>query len=128
MHVSVDSHISNITTLQRFLNKQSALKPNSITFGVAQKMLNLYLKYEWCLGIIPETPHCPVDNAVLHEAGVKSKVRWSKMQQEDYSTAISQIEENVFPLRANEWELRMFNDKNRAYGVSVEKSGLAFRE
>ena len=33
--------------------------------GTAQKALNLYLKYGWALGIIPEPPHCPIDSNVL---------------------------------------------------------------
>ena len=30
-----------------------------------QKALNLYLKYAWARGIIPEPPHCPIDSIVL---------------------------------------------------------------
>jgi hypothetical protein len=35
-----------------------------INFGIAQKMLNLYLKYMWSLGNIQEPPHFPVDRII----------------------------------------------------------------
>ena len=36
----------------------SRLSTQGYKYGVAQKFLNLLLKYQWCLGSIPEPPHC----------------------------------------------------------------------
>jgi len=32
--------------------------------GVAQKLINMHLKYLWCAGIINEPPHCPIDGRI----------------------------------------------------------------
>jgi hypothetical protein len=45
--------------------------------GLAQKALNLYLKYLWCLGEIHEPPHCPLDSIVLGQVPGCKDVRWT---------------------------------------------------
>lgn len=49
--------------------------------GIAQLLLNLKLKYLWCLGLIERTPHCPINEHVIEKAGIKCKhgVAWSKI-------------------------------------------------
>ena len=47
--------------------KDEILIDGQLNFGSAQKLLNLFLKYEWCRGKIPEQPHCPVERVVLSE-------------------------------------------------------------
>ena len=44
-----------------------------INFGVAQKLFNLYLKYQWCLGNIPTPPHFPVDRVIQIELNKQAK-------------------------------------------------------
>ncbi|SDJ63273.1 hypothetical protein SAMN05216338_105731 [Bradyrhizobium sp. Rc2d] len=34
-------------------------------YVVAQKVLNLLLKYYWCLARIPEPPYCPIDRIII---------------------------------------------------------------
>lgn len=44
----------------------SILLCGKFRIGVAQKALNLFLKYAWALGMIPvPPPHCPFDSVVL---------------------------------------------------------------
>ena len=41
-------------------------KNNEVSFGVAQKLVNLYLKYLWCLAKFNDIPpHCPIDAGIL---------------------------------------------------------------
>lgn len=63
--VEQEQHIKNIYKLVAF-SKNLRIEGNCIpiNFGVAQKLLNLYLKYLWCLNVIPEPPHFPVDRII----------------------------------------------------------------
>ena len=67
-NVSDAEHLEHINSIIAFSNSQMEFKENvKMNFGIAQKLLNLYLKYLWCLGelkIVP--PHFPVDR-IIHE-------------------------------------------------------------
>lgn len=65
--VSERRHFANIERLSRTLSGKhaKALSGKRFRIGSAQKALNLYLKYMWCLGHIPIPPHCPFDARVL---------------------------------------------------------------
>src|SRR5438552_12291460 len=65
--VSEDAHCSNISTLADGLSRSHAtvLKDRRFRIGSAQKALNLFLKYLWCIGKIPTPPHCPFDFQVI---------------------------------------------------------------
>lgn len=85
------------------------------SFGVAQKALNLFLKYLWCLDIpnISQPPlHCPVDSQVLDE--IKDEYRkeqkpWFHFSQKDYEIAIGKIQNKIKPESCAEWELRKWD-------------------
>ena len=64
-------HIENIYELVNF-SETLKIEGNCIpiNFGVAQKLINLYLKYLWCLKEIPEPPHFPVDR-IIQEKFIK---------------------------------------------------------
>lgn len=40
--------------------------------GKVQKLVNLYLKYQWCIGLIDNTHvlHCPFDRTILESLGI----------------------------------------------------------
>jgi hypothetical protein len=65
------THIRNIAALARFVSTTSGvfLNGGTLFFGVAQKALNLYLKYLWCWdpNFIP--PHCPFDDKIIKALG-----------------------------------------------------------
>ena len=65
--VSPRKHVENIEELATSVKQNCAsfLKEAHLRFGVAQKALNLYLKYLWCAGLIPTPPHCPFDATVI---------------------------------------------------------------
>ena len=63
--VSDEKHIDNIKKVSDYSSNFSELFNNEkINFGIAQKMLNLYLKYMWSLGHIQEPPHFPIDRII----------------------------------------------------------------
>jgi len=59
-------------------------------FGVAQKLVNVHLKYLWSAGLIPEPPHCPIDGIIRDAA--KLAYDWvSSDSIDDYRLAIAQL-------------------------------------
>lgn len=63
--VTYKQHILNIKDISYFSsNFNEIFKNGKINFVVAQKMLNLYLKNQWCLGNIGEPTHFPVDRHI----------------------------------------------------------------
>ena len=78
--VTEEKHIEN---LQRFADDLSAahapvLHEGRFRIGTAQKAMNLYLKYLWCAGWIPEPPHCPIDRIILTHLGIEN-VNWTSL-------------------------------------------------
>ena len=55
------------------------LGPHGYKVGVAQKLLNLQLKYLWCLGVIPEPPHCPIDRVIISKTPLRDVVAWTNI-------------------------------------------------
>lgn len=52
----------------------------NINFGVAQKLLNLYLKYLWTLGITEiAPPHFPVDRMIQEALKYKALFNWTQL-------------------------------------------------
>ena len=79
--VSDTIHIENIESLQQHTTAFGKLLTNGqFNFGVSQKLLNLYLKYLWCLGIIPEPPHFPVDRIIQQKLKYKPIIAWTKIE------------------------------------------------
>ena len=84
-------HLTNIETLSSTLSKHHGdiLLCGRFRIGTAQKALNLYLKYCWARGVVPEPPHCPIDSIVLAQitkcaSGVRCRicadVTWTKIR------------------------------------------------
>ncbi len=98
--VSEEQHILNIISLVKYTEcQEEILTVGRIKFGVAQKIINLYLKYLWCLGFIPEPPHFPVDRIIQEKIKYKPLLAWTKIDsEEDYMCIInfakSKLEEN----------------------------------
>ena len=81
--------------------------------GIAQKLVNLYLKYLWCAGLISEPPHCPIDGIIRDRAGLT--YNWIKSDNiDEYKLAISEIRNlsNRDNLSIAEWELRNFSRRD----------------
>ncbi|MDB4028015.1 hypothetical protein N9459_02395 [Flavobacteriaceae bacterium] len=69
-------HIDNIKALSVSSKQFSEIfNGGKINFGIAQKMLNLYLKYQWCLCNINEPPHFPVDRIIQQKLNEQAKLK-----------------------------------------------------
>lgn len=92
--MSESSHCGNIRALIDYANQADTgvLGKDGYKYGVAQKLLNLALKYYWCLGLIHEPPHCPVDKIVIDKTSYRGRVNWTQMlAEEEYLKIISAI-------------------------------------
>ena len=52
-------------------NIGQALHNGRFRIGIAQKLLNMHLKYLWVAGLIDEPPHCPIDGIIRDRAGIE---------------------------------------------------------
>lgn len=67
-------HIKNIKQLSEHSQKYaSLLKNGQLNIGVSQKVLNLFLKYLWCLKLVPTPPHFPIDRTIQVTLNTKAK-------------------------------------------------------
>ncbi|MBD0833364.1 hypothetical protein [Aestuariibaculum sediminum] len=114
--VTETEHLENIKGLMGFTATSSSILTNGqFNFGVAQKLLNLYLKYRWCLGNIPAPPHFPVDSIIQRKLGLKV-MPWTKMEDEtEYLKIIRHAKKQLETYDCNslaELELLLFSRNN----------------
>lgn len=77
--VSQEDHIANIKSI--CCKDELGL---NINLGVAQKLLNLYLKYLWTLGYIKASPpHFPVDRMIQEALKYKKLFNWTELEEID---------------------------------------------
>jgi len=116
--VSDTGHCHNIARLADELSQEFAesgiLRNNRFRIGIAQKALNLYLKYLWCLGDIPPPPHCPLDRRIIDKLGLPpghpGEYDWTKLDDLDkYKFLIEKCREKASPASIPEWELRAWS-------------------
>ncbi|TDK43478.1 hypothetical protein [Algoriphagus formosus] len=82
------THLKNIKELKEYANR---LEFVNFRYGHAQKVLNLYLKYLWCLGLVQEPPHFPVDRLIQQKMKIKNSSNWTKdMDQDEYKKVIEE--------------------------------------
>lgn len=109
--ISESEHIDFIIKVAE--NLSSKLKSNlyngRFRLGVAQKLVNVHLKYLWTAGFCPEPPHCPIDGIIRDIAGID--YTWTQSDSiEEYKAAIAKLktlaEKKGFTLA--QWELEVF--------------------
>lgn len=106
-------HYRNIDALIAEANKVGAtvLRNDRYKFGCAQKLLNLCLKYHWCLGRITEPPHCPVDRIVINKTKFKERLNWTDITRpREYQNVIAEIDKlaKTDGLSIAVWELKNY--------------------
>lgn len=109
-----EQHYDNIQRLIDYANKvdPGILTDAGYKYGVAQKVLNLALKYYWCLGLIRNPPHCPVDRIIISKTRYNGKINWTQITEKaDYQKIIEEIKAiaSSRQLSIPEWELTVFN-------------------
>jgi hypothetical protein len=95
--VDETTHVKCITQLNDFTKAyQNILNVGKLNIGVSQKLLNLYLKYLWCLGRIDTPPHFPVDRRIQEILGFADIISWTKVTKvEDYMKIIDQSKKHL---------------------------------
>lgn len=114
--VSDDIHVAKIRKICDELSEKYGymLHNSRLRVGVVQKAFNLYLKYQWCLGLIKiPPPHCPVDRIILNKVGQNGN--WTELDSIDvYLEWITQIRDFIQKEgfeSIQEWELLTWNDE-----------------
>lgn len=77
-------HIENIVEVLEFSKKYADIfSRGSLNFGISQKLLNLYLKYQWVVGNIERPPHFPVDRIIQERLNIKDIQPWTQFDLTD---------------------------------------------
>ena len=110
-----EDHIQSIRHLSLLISSKykNALHNKKFRIGISQKVINLFLKYLWCSGLISEPFHCPFDNIIKMKIQKYNNgnelVDWTEMntikQYCKYVEAVT-IASNKDKLSIAEWELK----------------------
>lgn len=106
-----ESHYRNLQSLSDWSKGfGSILKGGKLNLGVSQKLLNLYLKYRWCLGNIPIPPHCPFDSRIINKLEKSVRVNWTQLNDiKQYKNLVYAATKQANEKSLAEWELQEFN-------------------
>lgn len=114
-NISEQEHIEFIENTSSTLSVRLGAYLHNGTFriGVAQKLINLHLKYLWTSGFCAEPPHCPIDGIIRDYANIQYNWTQSNCINE-YIQAVDSLksvakEEN---LTLSQWELISFRRRN----------------
>ena len=79
--------------------------------GIAQKLVNVHLKYLWVAGLCPEPPHCPIDGIIRDIANINYD--WTRSDcADEYRKAINSLREMAHPKSLSVWELEAFRRRD----------------
>jgi hypothetical protein len=109
--LSDEAHLASIKDLSTFTKEFSEiLQGGQLNFGVSQKMLNLFLKYQWCLNEIPTPPHFPVDRRIQEKLEIHQITSWTSYTDEkEYMQIIQTARKKANPNQSiAELELEIF--------------------
>lgn len=109
-------HVENIKQFSDGMSIKfgKILEGNRFRIGTAQKILNLYLKYLWVLGWIPEPPHCPFDSIVINKLELDPEIKFTKFDSiKDYRKLVTVASQKAKDekLSIAQWELKFWNQK-----------------
>jgi len=113
--VEEENHKKNIKSICKKAENDfgDILKNGKFMIGRGQKILNLYLKYLWCLEEITniaEPPHCPIDSKILDSIG--SDINWTELDNiKEYQGLIEKIRKkaNDKSVSISQWELEKYS-------------------
>ena len=111
--VPEEAHIQNIVNLADTISGDCSnfLVNGRFRIGNAQKALNLYLKYLWCLEQIPMPPHCPFDSRIISRLSKDVQVSWTRLDDIDsYRALVDAAKDVAGRLSLAEWELQVYQE------------------
>lgn len=107
------AHIARIVELANHMSSRFSptLRGGRFRIGVAQKALNLYLKYLWCYDRIPMPPHCPFDARIIDRLHLEKPIRWTVMDSvEEYELLVRAARAMAGEKPLAVWELEVWNE------------------
>ncbi len=113
--ISEDEHTAFIAEVASDLSGKlfGYLHNGKFRIGVAQKLINVHLKYLWTAGFCPEPPHCPIDGIIRDHAGIS--YNWTRSDSiEEYSLAIEALRRiaSAQGRTLAQWELESFRRRD----------------
>lgn len=111
--VTESQHIEFIQKTADEVSKalESKLHNGRFRIGVAQKLINLHLKYLWATGYVEEPPHCPIDGIIRDKA--KITYDWTTNDSiEDYKKAVAELKNVANGRSLSVWELEEFRRRD----------------
>jgi len=114
--VSYETHFDELLKQKKRIDQRFSriLSNGEINIGIVQKIINLYLKYKWCLGQIPSPPHCPLDRIIIGKLGIKPIVAWTKISDiDEYRRLMDIVKEKAGTQPIAKWELQAFYRRNQ---------------
>lgn len=109
--ISEEKHLQNIKKIAEDLtsNFSHCLENGRFRIGIAQKALNLYLKYLWCVGLIPMPPHCPFDSIIIGHLPECKNFNWTVIDSiDDYQKLVNSARKKADDKPIAEWELEIW--------------------
>lgn len=109
--MSEEDHLSNIKKIadDLTLNFSHCLENERFRIGIAQKALNLYLKYLWCIGLIPTPPHCTFDSIIIGHLPDNKDLNWTTIDSiGDYQKLVDAARKKADGKPIAEWELEIW--------------------
>ncbi len=106
-----EEHLSNIKKIVDDLtsNFSHCLENGKFRIGIAQKALNLYLKYLWCVSLIPMPPHCPFDSIIIGHLPECKNLNWTSIDSiNDYKKLVNTTRKKSDGKPIAEWELEIW--------------------
>ena len=106
------AHEDNIIALSASLSASHGptLLGGRFRIGSAQKALNLFLKYLWCIGEVPEPPHCPFDLQIITKLPRAVRCNWTELDSiETYRALVAAAKAVAAGRSLAEWELAEYN-------------------
>jgi hypothetical protein len=112
--ITETEHVNKILELSKLITTKynAILFQKKFRIGISQKLINLFLKYLWCLDFIDKPCHCPFDNIIKLKIRSKFKearlIDWTEMNKiKDYLFYVekARIISSNEGLSISEWEL-----------------------
>jgi hypothetical protein len=113
--ISEKQHICNIEQLAKEITvkNKNILHKKEFRIGIAQKLLNLYLKYLWTANKIPAPPHCPFDDNIISKMNIFN-IKWTSLDNiKEYKILVEKAKKCSGKKSLAEWELEIWNQKNK---------------
>lgn len=121
----IKKKIKNLRT-RLIKNYQHSFNDDKLNIGRTQKIINLFLKYLWCLGYIKiKPPFIPIDSQVINAINKKVKdyneennriklkiinYKWTEIKNLKQFAAILFTGTKVINNNLVDWEIKYFND------------------